>query len=55
MDEESTCGMFIPLGLPACGHEIHWRNGYSAGNYQLMDMKSTGGTVIPLEITSSWT
>jgi hypothetical protein len=41
--------------LPAHGRRIHRRNGYSTGNYQLMDEESTGRMVILLGITSSWT
>jgi hypothetical protein len=39
--------------LPAHGRGIHRKNGYSAGNYQLMDEESTGRKVIPPGITSS--
>jgi hypothetical protein len=35
--------------------EIFWRNGYLAGIYKILSDESTGGMVIPPEITSSWT
>jgi hypothetical protein len=61
MDEESTRGMVIPLGitsswtrnqpeewlfyweLPAHGRGINQRNGYSTGNYLLMNTDSNAG------------
>jgi hypothetical protein len=41
--------------LPAHGQEIHHWNGYFARHYQLIDEESTGGLIIVLRITSSWT
>jgi hypothetical protein len=32
---------FFPLGTTSSGTRNHWRNGYSAGNYQIMDDEST--------------
>jgi hypothetical protein len=54
MDEESTRGMVIPLGIASSWMRNPPKEWLFAGNRQLMDEKSTKGMVIPLGIGSSW-
>jgi hypothetical protein len=43
MDQESTGGMVILREQLVHERGIHWKTGYTAGNYQLRDKESTEG------------
>jgi hypothetical protein len=53
IDEESTCGMVIPLGITSTWTRNPPGEWSFFGNCQLIDKESTGGKVILLGITSS--